>query len=59
MDGVKSVRNMGRKLQLTTVPDPQFAPFKGVKTLALGQPLVIEGKHLEMAASPGEYNVSF
>lgn len=59
MDGVKSVRNMGRRFQLNVVPDPQFAPFKGVHTLALGQPLVIEGKHLQMAATASEYNVRF
>lgn len=58
MDGVKEVRNLGRQHQLTTVPDPQLAPFKGVKTLTLGQPLAIEGKHLELAATANEYNVS-
>lgn len=57
MDGVKSVRNLGRQFQLTTTPDPQFAAFKGVRTLALGQPLAIEGKQLELAATTNEYNV--
>jgi hypothetical protein len=57
MDGVRSVRNLGRQFQLTTVPDPQLAPFKGVQTLALGQPLAIEGKQLELAAISSEYNV--
>ncbi|CAD5226439.1 unnamed protein product [Bursaphelenchus xylophilus] len=58
MDGVEDVRNLGRLFSLMTVSDPQFASFKGVKTLSLGHPLVIEGKHLTMAAKPDEYTVT-
>ncbi|CAD5219426.1 unnamed protein product [Bursaphelenchus okinawaensis] len=58
MDGVKGVRSLGRQMSLMTVADPQFASFRGVKTLSLGQPLVIEGKHLTLAARPDEYTVT-
>ncbi|KAI6187233.1 hypothetical protein M3Y98_00220500 [Aphelenchoides besseyi] len=58
MDAVENVRNLGRRMQMTVVPDPQFKPFNGVRTLSLGQPLVIEGQKLELAATPLEFNVT-
>lgn len=57
MDGVKSVRNLGHRVQLTTVPDPQFSAFKGVKSQPADQPLLIEGNYLSQAAVAEDYTV--
>nr|CAD2125875.1 unnamed protein product [Meloidogyne enterolobii] len=58
MDGVQSVRNLGDKIQLTTVPDPQFSPFIGVQQLQYDQPLQLSGQWLSQAADPDEYYVT-
>uniref|UniRef100_A0A915MX25 Sema domain-containing protein n=1 Tax=Meloidogyne javanica TaxID=6303 RepID=A0A915MX25_MELJA len=58
MDGVQNVRNLGDKIQLTTVPDPQFSPFIGVQQLQYDQPLQLSGQWLSQAADPDEYYVS-
>uniref|UniRef100_A0A915D9Z4 IPT/TIG domain-containing protein n=1 Tax=Ditylenchus dipsaci TaxID=166011 RepID=A0A915D9Z4_9BILA len=58
MDAVRSVRNLGNTIQLTTVPDPQFSAFKGVKLQSAEQPLVIEGNYLAQAATPEDYIVT-
>ena len=61
-DGADAMRSANggdsRRIQLTIVPAPQFAPFKGVRTLTLGAPLVLVGRQLALAASPSEYNVT-
>lgn len=59
MDGVQSVRNLGHRVQLTTVPDPQFSAFKGVKSQPADQPLLIEGNYLSQAAIAEDYTVNF
>lgn len=58
MDGVEGVRNLGRRLQLATVPNPQFQPFTGVKLHQIDQPLVIHGTHLSQAADVEDYEVT-
>uniref|UniRef100_A0A915LS41 Sema domain-containing protein n=1 Tax=Meloidogyne javanica TaxID=6303 RepID=A0A915LS41_MELJA len=58
MDGVQNVRNLGDKIQLTTVPDPQFSPFIGVQQLQYDQPLQLSGQWLSQAADPDEYYVT-
>uniref|UniRef100_A0A914CJF6 Sema domain-containing protein n=1 Tax=Acrobeloides nanus TaxID=290746 RepID=A0A914CJF6_9BILA len=57
MDEVKSVRNLGYRIQMSSVPDPQFLPFKGIKIQAHDQPLIITGNYLSQAASLDEYTV--
>lgn len=57
MDDVKSVLNLGYRVQISSVPDPQFLPFKGVKIQANDQPLIITGNYLSQAASLEEYTV--
>lgn len=32
MENVTSVRNLGHRVQMRIVPDPEFAPFKGTPT---------------------------
>lgn len=59
MDGVKTLRNLGPRVQLTTVPDPQFSAFKGVKLQPADQPLLIEGNYLSQAANVEDYTVSY
>ena len=57
MDDVQEVRNLGYQVQLTTVPDPQFTPFNGVKIQSSEQPLIIQGDFLAQAATLDEYTV--
>ncbi|KAL3077577.1 hypothetical protein niasHS_012283 [Heterodera schachtii] len=58
MDGVRTVRNLGPTIQLTTVPDPQFSPFAGLHILQAEQPLMLSGQWLSQAATPAEYSVT-
>uniref|UniRef100_A0A7E4V2I7 Plexin-A4 n=1 Tax=Panagrellus redivivus TaxID=6233 RepID=A0A7E4V2I7_PANRE len=58
MDEVKEVRNLGYRVQLTTVPDPQFTPFTGIKIQSPEQPLIIQGNFLAQAATIDEYSVT-
>ncbi|KAI3411975.1 hypothetical protein GPALN_002029 [Globodera pallida] len=58
MDGVRTVRNLGPGIQLTTVPDPQFSPFAGLHVLQPEQPLMLSGQWLSQAALPAEYSVT-
>ncbi|KAL3072587.1 hypothetical protein niasHS_017561 [Heterodera schachtii] len=58
MDGVRTVRNLGPTIQLTTVPDPQFSPFAGLHILQAKQPLMLSGQWLSQAAMPAEYSVT-
>jgi plexin A len=58
MDGVESVRNLGSRIQLTTVPDPQISVFTGVRQQAVDQPLMLEGVYLSQAAELEEYMVT-
>ncbi|KAL3122069.1 hypothetical protein niasHT_009362 [Heterodera trifolii] len=58
MDGVRTVRNLGPIIQLTTVPDPQFSPFAGLHILQAEQPLMLSGQWLSQAATPTEYSVT-
>ncbi|KAH7725496.1 PLX-2 protein [Aphelenchoides avenae] len=58
MDGVRAVQNLGYRVQLTTVPDPQFSPFKGVKMQSPDQPLIIRGNYLSQAATIEEYMIT-
>ncbi|KAK0399439.1 hypothetical protein QR680_003050 [Steinernema hermaphroditum] len=57
MGDVQSVRNLGSHVQMTTVPDPQFSPFKGIHVQSPEHPLVIKGKYLSQAAGPHEYKI--
>ncbi|TMS39516.1 hypothetical protein L596_006026 [Steinernema carpocapsae] len=57
MDDVQSVRNLGYRVQMTTVPDPQFLPFKGIHVQSPEHPLVITGNYLSQAAGPSEYKI--
>lgn len=59
MDGVKSVRNLRERIQVTIVPDPQFEPLKGIKLHVPGQLFTVNGNHLSHAATADEYFVSF
>lgn len=58
MDGVESVRNLGSHVQLTTVPDPQFSAFTGVRQQHVGQPLMLEGRFLSLAADIDDFVVT-
>uniref|UniRef100_A0A1I7Y844 Sema domain-containing protein n=1 Tax=Steinernema glaseri TaxID=37863 RepID=A0A1I7Y844_9BILA len=57
MDDVQPVRNLGYRVQMTTVPDPQFLPFKGIHVHSPEHPLVITGNYLSQAAGPQEYRI--
>uniref|UniRef100_A0A915BHS0 Sema domain-containing protein n=3 Tax=Parascaris univalens TaxID=6257 RepID=A0A915BHS0_PARUN len=57
MDNVQSVRNLGVRVQITVVPDPQFVPFKGVRIHRPDQLFLIEGNYLSHAATAADYQV--
>uniref|UniRef100_A0AC34RI63 Sema domain-containing protein n=1 Tax=Panagrolaimus sp. JU765 TaxID=591449 RepID=A0AC34RI63_9BILA len=58
MDDVQEVRNLGYRVQMTTVPDPQFTSFSGIKVQSADQPLIIQGDFLAQAATLDEYTVT-
>ncbi|VDM40546.1 unnamed protein product [Toxocara canis] len=57
MDNVQSVRNLGARIQITVVPDPQFVPLKGVHVHRPDQLFLIEGNHLSHAATADDYQI--
>ncbi|KAK6747668.1 hypothetical protein RB195_000705 [Necator americanus] len=57
MENVTSVRNLGHRIQMRVVPDPEFAPFKGVRIHQGDQPLILDGTHLNEAAEPQDYKI--
>ncbi|KAK6013937.1 IPT/TIG domain protein, partial [Ostertagia ostertagi] len=66
MDNVTLVRNLGHRIQMRIVPDPQFAPFKamyytafasGIRIHQGDQPLILDGSHLNEAAEPQDYKI--
>ncbi|KAJ1346552.1 hypothetical protein KIN20_001369 [Parelaphostrongylus tenuis] len=57
MDNVTSVRNLGHRIQMRVVPDPEFAPFKGIRIHQGDQPLILDGSHLNEAAEPQDYQI--
>ncbi|XGW30401.1 hypothetical protein V3C99_009406, partial [Haemonchus contortus] len=57
MDNVTLVRNLGHRIQMRIVPDPEFAPFKGIRIHQGDQPLILDGSHLNEAAEPQDYKI--
>ncbi|EPB68965.1 plexin cytoplasmic region [Ancylostoma ceylanicum] len=57
MENVTSVRNLGHRVQMRVVPDPEFAPFKGIRIHQGDQPLILDGRHLNEAAEPQDYKI--
>ncbi|VDL84543.1 unnamed protein product, partial [Nippostrongylus brasiliensis] len=57
MDNVTLVRNLGHRIQMRVVPDPEFAPFKGIRIHQGDQPLILDGSHLNEAAEPQDYKI--
>ncbi|KHJ88114.1 IPT/TIG domain protein [Oesophagostomum dentatum] len=57
MENVTSVQNLGHRIQMRVVPDPEFAPFKGIRIHQGDQPLILDGSHLNEAAEPQDYKI--
>uniref|UniRef100_A0A0K0DAG3 Sema domain-containing protein n=1 Tax=Angiostrongylus cantonensis TaxID=6313 RepID=A0A0K0DAG3_ANGCA len=57
MENVTSVRNLGHRIQMRVVPDPEFVPFKGIRIHQGDQPLILDGSHLNEAAEPQDYKI--
>ncbi|CAI4227140.1 unnamed protein product [Auanema sp. JU1783] len=57
MNNVTSVQNLGHKIQMNIVLDPEFVPFKGVRIHHGDQPLILDGKYLSEGAEPSDYRI--
>uniref|UniRef100_A0A1I7WME4 Sema domain-containing protein n=1 Tax=Heterorhabditis bacteriophora TaxID=37862 RepID=A0A1I7WME4_HETBA len=57
MDNVTSVRNLGHRIQMRIVPDPEFKPFTGIRIHQGDQALILDGEYLDLAAEVQDYKI--